>query len=297
MVPKYRPGRCPTFRSTLSLAVRSTCRGVLTAAAFVAVLVVAPAAPAARTVSLSLYVSFFANGTIAMTSPDGAAVGTTSGSPTVVPAGYYTLVFSGPGGCTLLPNFRLSGPGTNLITTLTEAQGQKNPTGVNLLPSSTYTWSSDAVPGVVHTFVTSAQVEGSPPTASTSSGTYSSSGKQVTSQDIVGSAVTATRGTLDVTLSAAGKLALAYRGKSVRHLQAGKYTVVVTDSSPSKGFTLQKLAGSVRSLSAPAFTGKRTAAVTLTSGRWLFAAERGLRERRGARLRAPRCSSCRRRAR
>jgi hypothetical protein len=217
-----------------------------------------------------LYVSFFPNGSISLTSPDGAAVGTSSGSPTVVPAGYYTLVFSGPGGCTLLPNFRLSGPGTSVVTTLTEAQGQKNPTGIDLLPSSTYTWSSDAVPGVVNTFVTSAQVEGSPPTAGTSSGAYSSSGKHVTSQDIVGSAVVRSRGTLDLSLSAAGKLALAYHGKSVRHLQPGKYTVVITDASSHKGLTVEKLRSAARTLSAPAFTGKRTATVTLTSGDWLF---------------------------
>jgi hypothetical protein len=251
--------------------VRLTFRRVLAAGVFAALFIVVPTAPAARTVSLSLYVSFFSNGSITMTSPDGSAVGTTSGSPTIVPAGYYTLVFSGPGGCTLLPNFRLSGPGANVITSLTEAQGQKNPTGIDLLPSSTYTWASDAVPGVVHTFATSAQVEGSPPTAGTSSGTYSSSGKHVTSQDIVGSAVTPSRGKLDVTLSAAGKLALTYHGKSVRHLQAGKYMVVVIDSSPSKGLTVQKLESSLRSLSVPAFTGRRTTPVTLTSGRWLFA--------------------------
>ncbi len=260
----------PQFSGYPVVAVRVICPRVLAAAAFVAFLVV-PAATAARTVSLSLYVSFFPNGSITLTSPDGSTVGTTSGSPTVVPAGYYTLVFSGPGGCTLLPNFRLSGPGTNLVTTLTEAQGQKNPSGVDLLPSSTYTWSSDAVPGVVYTFATSAQVEGSPPTAGTSSGTYKSSGKHVTSHDLVGSGVTPTRGKLNVTLSAAGQLALAYHGKSVRRLQAGKYMVVVTDSSPNKGLTLQKLKSSVRSLSVPLFTGKRTASVTLTSGRWLFA--------------------------
>src|SRR5262249_3850894 len=140
-----------------------------------ALLVLAQDAPAAKKASLSLYISFFPNGTITVASPDGSSIGTTSGSPTIIPAGFYTLVFSGPGGCTLLPNFRLSGPGTNLVTTLTEAQGQKTPTGVDLLPSSTYTWVSDGVPGVVHTFATSAQVEGSPPTAATSSGSYSSS--------------------------------------------------------------------------------------------------------------------------
>jgi hypothetical protein len=236
-----------------------------------AVVVLAPSAIGARAANLSLYVSFFSNGSISLTSPDGSVVGTTSGAPTVVPAGFYTLVFSGPGGCTLLPNFRLSGPGTNLVTTLTEAQGQKNPTGVDLLPSSTYTWSSDAVPGAVYTFVTSAQVEGSPPTAGTSSGSYSSSGKHVTSQDVVGSAVAASRGTLDVTLGAAGKLALAYHGKSVGHLKSGRYTVVVTDGSRSRGLVLQKPKGAARTLTAPAFTGKRTATVTLTPGSWVFA--------------------------
>jgi hypothetical protein len=243
------------------------------AAAFLAV---APVALAARAVSLSLYVSFFPNGSISLTSPDGAAIGTTSGSPSVVPAGYYTLVFSGPGGCTLLPNFHLSGPGANLVTSLTEAQGQKNPTGIDLLPSSTYTWSSDGVPGVVHTFTTTAQVEGSPPTAGTSSGAYSSSGKNVTSHDIVGSAigqsgVGQSRGTLDVTLSASGRIALAYHGKTVGHLRAGKYTIVVTDASARLGLVLQKLKSPARNLTVPAFTGKRTAYVTLTPGSWLFA--------------------------
>jgi hypothetical protein len=241
------------------------------AASAVALVVFAPTAIAARAANLSLYVSFFSNGSISLTSPDGSVVGTTSGTPTVVPAGFYTLVFSGPGGCTLLPNFRLSGPGTNLVTTLTEAQGQKNPTGVDLLPSSTYTWSSDAVPGSVYTFVTSAQVEGSPPTAGTSSGSYSSSGKHVTSQDIVGSAVAASRGTLDVSVSAAGKLALVYHGKSVGHLKSGRYTFVITDASRSRGLVLQKAKGAARTLTAPGYTGKRTASVTLTSGSWVFA--------------------------
>jgi hypothetical protein len=256
--------------------VKVTLRRALAAAAFsAALLAFAPVASAAKSANFSLYVSFFANGSITLTSPDGAAVGTTSGSPTLVPAGFYTLVFSGPGGCTLLPNFHLSGPGANLVTTLTEAQGQKTPTGIDLLPSSTYTWTSDAVPGVVHTFVTSAQVEGSPPSGATSSGAYPSSGKQVSSQDIVGSAVSPSRGTLGVTLSAAGKLALAYHGKSVRNLQAGKYTIAVTDASSHQGLGLQKLKSAARSLTAPAFTGKRTASVTLTPGSWLFSAGGG----------------------
>src|SRR5512146_3091351 len=81
-------------------------------------------APAARAANFSLYVSFFANGTITVTTPEGAPVGTTAGTPSVSPAGYYSLVFSGPGGCMILPNFHLNGPGVNLVSNMTEAQGQ-----------------------------------------------------------------------------------------------------------------------------------------------------------------------------
>src|SRR5262245_58747119 len=71
----------------------------------------APGARAARAANPILFVNFFPNGTISVTLADGTPVGTTSGSPTLIPAGYYTLVYSGPGGCTNMPNFKLSGPG------------------------------------------------------------------------------------------------------------------------------------------------------------------------------------------
>src|SRR4029078_12851971 len=118
--------------------------------------------------NLSLYVSFFANGNISVTLPDGAPLGSTSGAPTVSPAGFYTLVFSGPGGCTALPYFHLTGPGTNIVSNMAEGAASRGTTPANLLPSSTYVWSDDAFPGVLHTFVPSAVVEGSPPSPSTS---------------------------------------------------------------------------------------------------------------------------------
>ena len=37
-------------------------------------------------------------------------------------------------------------------------------------------------------------------------------------------------------MSAAGRLTLAYKGKSVTHLKPGKYKFVVTDKSSSNGF-------------------------------------------------------------
>ena len=62
----------------------------------------------------SLDVTFFANGQISVALPDGTPVGTTSGAPTVIPAGVYTISVLGPGGCTQLPLFDLSGPGVRL---------------------------------------------------------------------------------------------------------------------------------------------------------------------------------------
>jgi hypothetical protein len=244
--------------------------GILVSALGAAAFAFAPAAQAARTVNLSLLISFYSNGTVSVTAPDGSPIGTTSGSPTVVPAGYYSLVFSGPGGCFTLPTFHLTGPAVNIVSNMTEAQGQKNASGIDLLPGSTYLWSVDTAPGVVHTFVTSAQVEGSPPSAALSGGSSSGRGKPVTSQDIVGSAVAPSRGTLTAAVNVAGKLSVAYRGRSFSSLRAGKYTIVVTDDSSSHGFVLQKLPRSARTISGPGFTGKRKVSVNLTAGKWLF---------------------------
>ena len=133
-------------------------------------LAVPPATEATSSANLSLVVSFFANGTISVTLPDGSALGATSGAPQVIPAGFYTLLFSGPGGCTSLPYFHLTGPGTNIVTNMAEGETQKTTNTANLLPSSTYVWSDDAFPGVMHTFATSAVVEGSPPSGSVDDG-------------------------------------------------------------------------------------------------------------------------------
>ena len=119
--------------------------GLLTSIALSAGLLLLPsAAQSGSAASLSLYVSFFANGTISVTLPDGSSLGVTSGAPPVIPAGYYTLVFSGPGGCTALPYFHLTGPGANIVTNMAEGATQKTTNTANFLPSSTYVWSDDA---------------------------------------------------------------------------------------------------------------------------------------------------------
>ena len=73
----------------------------------------------------------------------------------MIPAGYYALVFSGPGGCSALPNFKLNGPGTSIVTSMSEGAVLKAIQSANFTPTSTYTWIDDAFPNVVHTFSTS----------------------------------------------------------------------------------------------------------------------------------------------
>src|SRR5215831_11634615 len=142
--------------------------------------VVAAPAQARRTANPALFVNFFTDGTIAMTLSDGTPVGSTSGTPTVIPAGYYTMVFSGPGGCSALPNFKLSGPGMNLVATMYEGAMSKGPSTANFAPSATYSWIDDAFPSVVHTFSTSSEVVGTPPPTTTTK-TPTPRGKPVTS--------------------------------------------------------------------------------------------------------------------
>jgi hypothetical protein len=90
-----------------------------------------------------------------------------------------------------------------------------------------------------------------------------------TSQDIVGSAILPFRGTLTGAVSAGGRLTVAFRGKSVSSLKAGRYKVAVSDKSSTNGFVLQKLAHRAVSVTAPTFVGTHSVSVTLTAGRWL----------------------------
>jgi len=234
-----------------------------------ALMVVGPAhsRPAANP---ALFVNFFTDGTIAVTLADGTPVGSTGGTPTVIPAGYYTMVFSGPGGCSALPNFKLSGPGMNLVATMYEGAMSKGPSTASFTPSATYSWIDDAFPSVVHTFSTSSEVVGTPPPTTTTK-TSSPRGKPVTSKDVVGSQVASTVGTIAGSVNAAGRLTIAFKGKSVGSLKAGRYTIAVRDGSSKVGFSVRK-SGQARSIAVtgPAFTGGHSVAVRLTAGRWLF---------------------------
>jgi hypothetical protein len=229
-------------------------------------------APGASAANLSMVVTFSAAGNITLTLPDGTPVGVTSGSPTVVPAGFYTMNLVGPGGCTNLPYFDLRGPGTSILDSMDQGEESQKTINATFEPNSTYTWRDDQFPGVVYTFQTNSQVLGAAPSAPVSAdhGTASSSSIIASEQNAVPS-----RGILAGAITAGGKLTVAYKGKSVGSLQHGKYTFKVTDQSSSHGFLIQKLNHKPIAISGVAYVGKRTASVNLTTGTWIFTPKLG----------------------
>jgi hypothetical protein len=245
-------------------------------AALVALLALAPAAVGRTTANPTIRVQFSLTGTITVTGPTGAPLGTTSGSPTVIPAGYYTVLLVGPGGCANIPYFELHGPGENIVNNLTEGELDNDSVNAYLQPNSTYTWQNRNVPGNIFTFATSSDVQGAAPAVAGPKGNESANHTTVKSTDFVGSAILPVRGTLDVAVSAAGKLSIAYKGKSVAKLQAGRYTFSVADKSTTSGFMLAKKGHLAQRFSGPKFVGKKTVTkFELTPGKWIFSPSGG----------------------
>jgi hypothetical protein len=236
--------------------------------ALAAGLVVVTAGQSRSLNTLTLVVTFSASSTVSVSLPDGTPVGTTSGTPTQIPAGYYGIDMLGPGGCVQQPLFHLHGPGEDLVNDMNGGDATSEYFQAYLAPNSTYTWGTDnANIGVVHTFVTGPVVEGTPPAKTVVGGSTTT---KPTSQDIVGSAIQPMRGTLTGQVSAAGVLSVSFKGKSLTHLAAGRYRINVTDGSSSRGFLVQKAPNAPVAVTGTTFTGKRSRTVTLSAGRWTF---------------------------
>jgi hypothetical protein len=248
---------------------RSAAR-VAAAIAVAALLAVSPAALGRSAANPTIRVQFSLNGQITVTGPTGAPLGTTSGSPTVIPAGYYTVLLVGPGGCAVIPYFELKGPGENIANNLTEGELDNDSVNAFLQPNSTYTWRNRDVPGSLFTFVTSSDVQGTAPPVAGPKGNESANHTTVKSTDFVGSDILPVRGTVTAAISSAGGLSLAYKGKSIGRLNAGRYTIAVTDKSTTSGFVLQKKTHAATSITTRTFVGRKSAKVELTPGKWVF---------------------------
>lgn len=221
---------------------------------------------------LTLNVTFFANETIAVTLTNGTPVGSTSGAPTAIPAGFYIVQLSGPMGLPAgLPIFHLTGPGVDLMSNLNEGGLDSATDQVTFAPSSSYVWTDDAIPGVVHKFVTTADIGGAAPATAVSP----HSGTPSQDQGIVGSQVVPMRGTLDATVGPTGRLSVLLDGKPAGRLWAGTYRFKVDDRSAKDGLVLTKTGHRPRSLTGAAFVGRRSVGVSLTSGRWKVSSHEG----------------------
>jgi hypothetical protein len=222
--------------------------------------------------SQALYVTFHSSAPrITVTLAGGAAVGTTSGAPTVIQPGVYSLSFDDSSGASG-PKFDLNGPGVAISEDLFYGEIQSATLAANFQPSSTYTWWNEETPNVIFTFATSAG-SGSAPTATTPTSSGSKPGTPAKS--IVGSAVIPFRGKLAATVDAAGKLALATKGKPVNSLKAGLYTFTVVDKSATRGFVIQKLKAGAITLTGVAYKGTHVATINLRAGQWTFFSPRG----------------------
>jgi hypothetical protein len=232
-------------------------------------LALVPAAHARLAAAPSLVVTFAPSGAVTVTLPDGTPVGTTSGQPTVIPAGYYSLLMNGPGDCINLPLFELRGPGVNINDDMLGGETDVNTLYADFQPGATYTWHLDRTENIVYTFRTSTTVVGAPPASGSATEPAAGGRATPTSQDITGSAIVPFRGTLAVAVNGSGKLTLAYKGRPVRSLKAGRYSISALDRSTVSGVMLQKPTHAVLSVTGTAFVGKRSASIVLTAGRWL----------------------------
>ena len=139
-------------------------RKVVALAALIGALVVlAPVAQARTDANPVLRVNFQLDGTMAVTLGDGTPVGTKTGAPTVIPAGYYSVLMFGPGGCANVPYFTLKGPGETIVDNMDGGELATNQYNAYFQPNATYTWHSDVDTTIVYTFATNGTVVGAPP--------------------------------------------------------------------------------------------------------------------------------------
>jgi hypothetical protein len=266
-------------------------RPFLTLFALVAVaaaLVPAGGARVQQTVLPSLYVEYTMNCTFSIFDDDRRRVTTIAPgtyqvfitSPVVFSAVDLSGIFDMTA-CKGFADFRLTGPGVNLTTTLQDGDEDKDTFKETFQPGATYTAVDLNQPQVARVVFATAAT-GAPAAPATPFSPSSSPGKPHTSVDPVGSKAPSViaksypfRGALTAQVDVAGKVKLLFKGKAVGTLKEGRYSAMVTDSSKRAGLIFQLLGKNgqvVSSLTASklAFTGKRTASLLLKKGQWGF---------------------------
>jgi hypothetical protein len=174
----------------------------------------------------------------------------------------------------VLPAFQLTGPGVSVQSPIDNGTGDAANYTVTFQPSSTYLAQDLNQPLSKIAFTT--QASGAPPTVSLPSNTATKTVTTSSSADPIGSQVASKaaaatfRGTLDGTVSAAGRATLTYKGKAVTQLIAGRYTLLVADHSAKGGFLIQEPPQLATSVTAAPFVGNRKLTIELRAGQALF---------------------------
>jgi hypothetical protein len=225
------------------------------------------AAPGAQAAFPSLYVSYKTEDcTFRLTNDAGSNV-------TTVAPGTYQIVITTPdpygvfgqteglAACKGFIQFRLSGPGVNVYTTLDYGDGTSEIYPATFQPGATYALQDDNnIAGTRRSITVS--TSGSATPAPSPKGTAAGS-------DVLG--------TLHGIVARNGKLNLRRNGKTVKSLKAGRYTFSVDDQSTKLGFRVQVLNGKPQTITSAGYTGWQETTLTLAPGRWSFFATPGTR--------------------
>ena len=160
--------------------------------------------------------------------------------------------------CKGFVQFRLTGPGVSVYTTLDYGDSTSELYPATFQPGATYTIQDDNNIAGTRRSITVATSGSAALVPSTSSKAGSN-----------------LRGTLAGTLSATGKLSLALDGKPVSRLKAGRYKITVLDRAPAQGAVVRESGHAAITLSGVAFVGSHSVTVALAAGQWAFSTSAG----------------------
>jgi hypothetical protein len=227
----------------------------------VAIVAAFAATPGAQAAFPSLYVEYKTEDcTIRFTNDAGATVGP-------IAPGTYQIVIStsdpfgvfgqteGLHACKGFVQFRLSGPGVSVYTTLDFGDAASEMYSATFQPGATYTLQDDNnIAGTRRTItVATSGSAGLVPSAKGTSATGAS-----------------VQAMLHGIVTRSGKLSLRRNGKAVTSLKAGRYTFSVDDQSSKQGFRVQSLAGKAQTITSAGYIGWQELTLTLKAGRWSY---------------------------
>ena len=190
--------------------------------------------------------------------------GTVLASGTVVPPGPYSVVVYDSIDDSN-PLFTMAGPGVSVSSDL-------NPTGVGIEVPMTF--GPFLLEASSSYSIFDANMAGGSSILFTTSATGSSASSEATSSGSTSSGSTAakTLGSLALFVGASGKPFLSLGGKPVKTLKAGRYSVIVGDSSRKVGLLIGHGSVHPTTLSGVAAVGASSRSVNLTSGTWFYEA-------------------------